>query len=470
MRRILSYYHPKLPIYIVYMLQQVDYEHDDFLEWLERFPNLTRVMYRKSLVFTAKVKLLVVFNYLIAAVFFAVAYDFAAHNLLAGVGILLLIPFFVISFFYALVYFAWIFIERPRRVRQINKSERILKNHPAKIIAIAGSYGKTSMKEMLFTIIGQNKKVAMTPGNKNVAISHARWAQKLDGNEDILLIEYGEGRPGDISKFAANTNPDMGIITGAAPNHLDKYISFDNVINDLLSLGEFVDSENLYINGNDPSLQQKAKNLGQFYSDKSALGWKVSDIKISIEGTSFKMTKSKKNLTIKSALLGRHQIGPQALAAALGDQFGLTKVQIESNFSRLTPYEHRMQPRNLNGGWIIDDTYNGSLEGFRAGLTLLNELKAKRKIYVTPGLVDQGEETENVHKEIGRLIAEANPNKVVLINNSVCSIIKNSMETHNFSGQLEIVDESLEYYSNLDHFIAAGDIWLLQNDWTDNYF
>ena len=181
------------------------------------------------------------------------------------------------------------------------------------------------------------------------------------------------------------------------------------------------------------------------------------------------MNKGKQTLHLSSGLIGRHLVGTLALCAALANSLGLTSEQIESGISQTLPFEHRMQPRPLGGGWIIDDTYNGNLEGVRAGLQLLAELSAKRKTYVTPGLVDQGAESRKIHIELGSLIANVKPDKVVLMKNSVTSWIEKGLYDSLFKGDVTIIDEPLEYYKNIDHVMAAGDIVMMQNDWTDNY-
>jgi len=128
-----------------------------------------------------------------------------------------------------------------------------------------------------------------------------------------------------------------------------------------------------------------------------------------------------------------------------------------------------MEPRPLGGAVVIDDTYNGNLDGFRAGIELLGELPAKRKIYVTPGLVEQGSATEENHREIGRLLAHARFDKIVLMQNSVTNIIADELERKNYQGEIFLVDDPLSFYRNLDKFVAFGDVVLMQNDWTDNY-
>jgi UDP-N-acetylmuramyl pentapeptide synthase len=97
------------------------------------------------------------------------------------------------------------------------------------------------------------------------------------------------------------------------------------------------------------------------------------------------------------------------------------------------------------------------------------DIAAKRKIYITPGLVDQGEEMERVHIEVGKLIAEAKPNLVVLMQNSVTDFIEKGLKQAKFEGEVRTERDPLEFYTNLNQFVAAGDLVVMQNDWTDNY-
>ncbi len=465
----LSYFHPKLPVFLVYMLQQVEYDSGKFIAWLLKKPNLTKVNYRKELVWTKKAQLLVSYTYLILIIL-SLAVFYAAKTYSALYLILVLfIPFLAIGILYILMTLAWNLIETPRREAQIKRAEKIFAGHKGLKIAIAGSYGKTTMKELLYTVLSEAKKVAKTPGNKNVPISHARFASSLDGDEEILLIEYGEAAPGDIANFAKYTHPDIGIITGLAPNHLDGYKTLEAVAEDLFSLKNHLRGKPFYVSVESESVKPYLSKGCITYSKHGVDGWKISKIKISAHSTSCVMQKGKNLIKIKSGLVGEHQVGPLALAVCLANELGLTDKQIENGLSKTIPFEHRMQPREIGRGWIIDDTYNGNLEGVLAGLEFLKKVPAKRRIYVTPGLVDQGEETRRVHIEIGAAIANSNPDSVVLMKNSSTGFIEEGMLAGGYGGKVEIRTDPLDFYSNIEHYIAAGDVWLLQNDWPDSY-
>lgn len=463
--RLLSYFSIRLPINLVYMLQQVEYEPSKFIDWLKRLPNLDKVMYRKQLIFTKKALALVMWQYLLSLVFAATVGTIAANFGLIWVLLILVFPVINLGGLLIAVLAGQI-ISRATFSSQIQSAQAVFNAHRGVKIAILGSYGKTTMKELLLTILSEGKKVKATPGNKNVAISHARWSKKLSGDEDVLLIEFGEAKPGDIAEFARNTSPNTAIITGLAPNHLDKYQNLEALREDLASIGNFVKDEKVYLNADAKSISDKFV----FFSETGVGDVKISAVKVSIDGMKFTATlKSGETMSLTTDLVGRHLLGPLALCIHLALKLGLDKTQIKAGIAKTKPFEHRLQPRQLNGAWIIDDTYNGSLEGFRAGLRLLSELPAERKIYVTPGLVDQGDQNEAVHREIGQLIAEAKPDKVVLFENSASKYIKDSLEANKFRGEINLQTDALEFYTNLEHTLARGDLVLMQNDWTDNY-
>ena len=295
------------------------------------------------------------------------------------------------------------------------------------------------------------------------------FAIGLDGDEDVLVVEFGEGRPGDVEGFSKTIQPNIGVITGIAPAHLDQYPSLDAAAQDIFSLANYLHDDNVYVNAESSTAQKYLKDTHIAYSHQGVGDWKVSDVHVDFAGIQFRMTKKGKSLQLKSGLLGRHQVGPLAAVVAIADFIGLSAKQIEDGVAKTTSFEHRMHARSLRGAWIIDDTYNGNIDGIQAGLALLSELPAKRKIYVTPGLVDQGVETGQVHVKMGELIASTNPDKVVLMKNSVTTYILRGLESKGYKKEVVIEANPLEYYTNLEHFIAAGDVVLMQNDWTDNY-
>jgi len=477
LRNYLSIYRPDFPKVVVYMLQATEYQIGPYLRWLWRTSDFSKVMHRKTLVMTKPAKLLLITLYIGILTQLSLATVLGIWGIsepVPGLPLVALILFFCAPVVWShLIVLPLIlgrmFIIRPSHAVQVRKSHKSFKEHKALKIAVAGSYGKTTLKEMLLTVLSEGKKVAATPANLNVPISHARFAKKLSGDEDVLILEYGEGAPGDIAKFAKVTKPDIGIITGLAPAHLDKYKTLQRAGEDIFSLAQYLNPSDVYVNSESEAAQPFVKKSFNTYDSKNAAGWAIGEIKVSLDGTSFEMKKGDKTLKAKSQLLGRHQVGPLGVVAALADRLGLGVQQIEAGISKIEPFEHRMQPRKTAGAWILDDTYNGNIDGMKAGLRLLQELPAKRKVYITPGLVDQGSESAKIHQELGEAIASAKPHVVVLMKHSVTPNIQKGLEANGYKGRLIIEDDPLDFYNNLDKFIAAGDLVMMQNDWPDQY-
>lgn len=471
MRRILGYIlSPLLPKKLIYMLQVVEYSPSKFFKWLLRGPNLSRIENRGELKLTLKAKALILFGYgLWLIILGATIYALVRGRIILAIVVWLL-SWLLLAIMLAVV--VWVFRNVLSLVRHglLGKTNQLLAGHSATKIAVLGSYGKTSMKEILNCVLSEKFIVKATPGNMNVPISHARWATRnIEPDDEIIIFEYGEGAPGDIKKFANLTHPNIAVITGIAPNHLDRYKTIEKLHTDLTSINDYVNGSSVIVNG-EPKTNNLAREGNVVYGSFGVADWSVKDIRIDFSGTTFTIVRANSELKLKTKLLGKHQIGAICAAVYLADKLGLSDEQIISGVAKTKPFSHRMEPKQLHGAWIIDDTYNGNLEGMKAGLQLLNDLPGKKKIYVTPGLVDQGKEREGVHRQIGEAIAQIAPDQVVLMKNSVTDYILSGIESKQFKGELVIEPNPLQFYQSLEHRVKSGDVVLMQNDWTDNYY
>lgn len=475
---LLSFYLPGYPKSLVYMMQRCEYQVPPYLKWYWRTSDFNKISVRGELDKTARAKALLwlirlgILAELVVGIYFIWGGVFGHIDgyLEIGISIIIAYPLIWAYLIVVPVGLSGLLVVKPMQKKLIAKSQTIFKNHKATKIAVAGSYGKTTMKELLAVVLSEAKKVAATPANKNVSVSHAQFAAKLTGDEEVLIIEYGEERAGDIKSFCDKTFPNIGVITGLAPAHLNHYPTLQAAGTDIFYLAEYLKNQNVYVNGESSSLKTFISKDDLVYSQTGVGDWKAKNIKVSFQGISFDLTRGSKKLKLSSNLLGRHQVGPLSAVAAIAMNLGMTKTQVEAGIAKTSAFAHRMEPREVGGAFVIDDTYNGNIEGIRAGLELLKELPAKRKIYVTPGLVDQGVETNAVHLEMGRLIADAQPDQVVLMNNSVTNLIVKALEDNGFKGDLKLEDDPLKFYTNLEQYLAAGDMVLMQNDWPDNYY
>jgi UDP-N-acetylmuramoyl-tripeptide--D-alanyl-D-alanine ligase len=459
------------------MLQSTGYSVGEYFAWLHRTTDFRTVTKRCKLDYTKKARLLLVGAWLLRLTVCGLAILLLVQFILTG-SIIILVSALAAIFAspliiaYGIVVPLWIgqkLIQEPRQRKMIESARQILAEHPALKIAIAGSYGKTTAKEILCTVLSEGKRVACTPGNMNTPVGISRFALTLDGNEEILIFELGEERFGDVRQMCDLTQPDMGMITGINEAHLSSFGTLDRTVETIFGLQDYLGDRPLYKNQESPLVAEKiSKGDDLAFSRDGTNGWRVSGAKTDIYGTAFTAQKGSKSLQVHTALLGKHNIGAIVAAISIADAAGLSSEQVIAGVEKTVPFEHRMQPRLIRGAWVIDDTYNGNSQGVQAGLLLLGELSARRRVYVTPGLVEQGDKTADVHVTIGQQVAEV-AEVVVLMKNSVTDYIVSGLQQSKFKGTLLVIDNPLEFYTNLDQFVAGGDVVLMQNDWTDNY-
>ncbi len=466
------------PTALLYMLQDTEYRLDRYAKWFLRTNDFTKVMKRRSLEVTPKIKLLRMVLWglwalIILAVAVLVIIGYTSQSFMLGLIAILLVVLlpYILAFGIIVPLLVGAFvIQKPRERAMIERARAIFKDSKATRIAIAGSFGKTTMKEILRTVLAEGKIVAATPGNMNTAIGISRFASRLIGDEEVLIIELGEEHVGDVKLLSELSRPTMGVITGINEAHLISFKTLDKTVSTVFELVDYVGKKAIvYKNGESQLVRDNVTSEDAYvFTQKGVNGWKVTKSHTSLDGTHFTATKGSTTINAHTHLLGLHTIGMTVTAIAIAHDLGLSAKQIEAGLQNVEPFEHRMQPRKLHGAWIIDDTYNGNSQGVQAGLELLASLSAKRRIYVTPGLVEQGSSTQDVHELIGQQAAES-ADIVVLMQNSVTDYIVQGLSDSDFKGEIMIIDNPLEFYTNLDQFVAAGDVVLMQNDWTDNY-
>lgn len=472
MKLIAAMYSPRIVGTLVYMLQSSDYRISQYLAWLHRTTDFSEIMKRRKLRFTTKARLLYATGLLIYGALVA----FLIASIVIGGSIILFAFFLLLALPYVIAYLLilplltgqWL-IQGPKEKRLIEEATHQMRNYHCRKIAIAGSYGKTSFKEMLTTILSETLHIAASHGNMNTPLGLASFIQKLDGSEDVLIFELGEERVGDVKKLCKLSRPNMGVITGISEAHLSSFGTVDNIVATVFELSDYLKSYDVYKNGDSDLVAANVSAHDQHvYSDKGVNGWKVSHIESGLEGTSFAATKHSKVVWAHSKLVGKHQVGPLVACIDIADKLGLSVTDIAEGIKNTRPFEHRMQPLHLSGAMIIDDTYNGNPKGVEAGLEFLESISAKRKIYVTPGLVEQGDRSDVIHEMIGRQAGRV-CDVVILMNNSTTEAIRRGLKEVDFAGELKIINNPVSFYSNLGHYVAAGDVVLMQNDWTDNY-
>jgi len=454
---------------LVYMLQENLYDIRPYIEWYGRTTDFNAVMKRKKLVMTAKAKLLLVWLYLLSVLLIILsAYFLLTQQYVLGIAMLLLMPYYLALGVMLPLVAGTVLIQRPREKRIIRSARTKLADHTGIKIAIVGSFGKTTMKEILLATLSEGKRVAATPGNMNTPLGISRFISRLDGSEEVLIFELGEYYPGDIRDLCDLVQPDMGVITGINEAHLERFKTIDKTIATIYELADYLGSKPLWVNGESKLALDAIRPGNSSYTRKGVDKLKVQHAATGLEGTDFQIVGGGSKLRLHSDLLGMHNVGPLAAGVAVATDLGLTAQQIEAGISKTKPFEHRMQPASAAGIWTIDDSYNGNPDGARVAIEFLGAIKGHRRVYVTPGLVEVGPATAVVHTQIGLDLAKK-VDVVVLVKNSATPFIANGLKEGGFTGKILWYDDGLTCLNALPHITKSGDVVLLQNDWSDNY-
>ncbi|HEU5187799.1 MAG TPA: hypothetical protein VFT87_04840, partial [Candidatus Saccharimonadales bacterium] len=187
MHRLLSMYSFHYPTVLAYMLQSTEYAAGPYLKWFWQTNDFSQVMYRRTLHRTKAARLLLlairfgIMLQVLLGLALVALWQFAdmQGGLAFGLALIVGYPVLWAHLIVLPLMLGRVFIAGPQQRRLIKASRAIFENFEGTIIAVAGSYGKTSMKELLLTVLGEGLKVRATPANKNVSISHAQFAQKL---------------------------------------------------------------------------------------------------------------------------------------------------------------------------------------------------------------------------------------------------------------------------------------------------
>jgi len=471
----LSRYRPQYLRSLIYMLQASEYHAGEYLTWYSKVKDFSSVERRKRLVKTPKATLLLALADALAVVLLAASFSMfwflpMPMSLILCAVIILVAPYLMAYGIILPLIAAEFIIQKPLIFFELRRARKTLEKNKAIKIAIAGSFGKTSMREILKTVLSANKKVAAPPENRNTPLGIAEFIKWLSGDEEILIFELGEYYPGDVRDLCRVARPDWGFVTGVNEAHLEKFKTLDRTAKTIFEIREFLNEEKLYVNDESAFAKKYAVANNLLYGRGGVGGWRVEGAKTGLDGTSLVLIKNDSRIEAHSKLLGLHNIGPLAAAVDIAFKLGLSPMQIEEGIKMTKPFDHRLTPRtDAHGVVTLDDSYNGNPDGVRVVIDFLASLTGHRRFYVTPGLVEMGSRTEVVHREIGKWLAAAGIEKTILIRNSVTPYIEAGLKEGNYKGEIIWFDDALAAFAALPLMTAKGDVVLLQNDWPDQY-
>jgi len=350
-----------------------------------------------------------------------------------------------------------------------------------KVIAITGSYGKTSTKFVINSFLQERYNVCVTPGSFNTPMGICKVINNdLKATHRVLILEMGARYKGNIGELCDIAQPDLSVVTNVGLAHLETFGSQEVIAREKSTLVRRLKPEGTAIlNSDDP----KVMSMGSIRNDIRVVyaGKKGSvvaeDINVDFKGTSFTMIwknpdgLEESRTRVQTKLLGEHNIQNLLLGAAVAREFDIRIETVALAASKMEPVEHRLELKHQNGLTVIDDAFNSNPVGARNALDVLGSFESGKKILITPGMIELGEQEDEMNEAFGRQIAGSNVDVAILVGREQTAAIQRGIESENAAGETEVhvVKSLFEANDLLNELAGEGDVVLYENDLPDNY-
>ena len=262
------------------------------------------------------------------------------------------------------------------------------------VIGITGSNGKTTTKDIVYSLLSAKAKTLKTEGNYNNHIGLPYTLLNVTDEEKFVVLEMGMSSLGEIRRLGEISSPDYAIITNIGDSHIEFLKTRDNVFKAKTELLEFVNKENTFVCGDDGYLAKLDVNRIGFNDNNTH---KIESYEFSDKGSKFVLDGKE----YKISLLGKHNISNTAIAVELAKKIGLTDEEIQSGLKEIKISNMRFQEIKIGEDIYINDAYNASPTSMKAAIDTLNEIyNDKYKIAILGDMLELGENEVDYHIDV----------------------------------------------------------------------
>jgi UDP-N-acetylmuramoyl-tripeptide--D-alanyl-D-alanine ligase len=319
------------------------------------------------------------------------------------------------------------------------------------VIAITGSNGKTTTKELAFAVLSKKFSAYATKGNLNNHIGVPLSLLEMNADTEIAVIEMGANHVGEIAALCQIANPDFGLITNVGKAHLEGFGGFEGVKKGKGELYNFIAANDgtIFINVDNYDLLAMANTAG--IRNKVSYGTKQEyDCcgKVEAEFPALKISwKAKLNTkahSIQANLTGGYNLENILAAVCIGNYFGVEAGKINSAVEEYIPSNNRSQVVAKGSNTIILDCYNANPTSMTAALVNFSGMKAKKKVAILGDMLELGNESEALHRTVIEQVGGLTADEVILIGKEFASALqKEKIDCKSFA----TTDEAKEYLS-----------------------
>lgn len=419
----------------LYIYQILEYKSWDFIKWFLKNPFKRNLQKKHQLEWTGKAKLLLVFSF---------------------PGFIPPLSLFSPIFLIISQILIWP-LEYYQKQKILSAAKEKLAELPnLKIVAITGSFGKTSTKDILYTLLWKKFYVVKTPKSFNTPLGVAQTIlDDLKQNSDIFIAEIGAYKRGEIKNLTRMLNPKIGIITAVAPQHLERFGSLENIAKAKFELVENLPKGSIAILNNESEWLRK---LASGFKDVHTIFYGNDKI-------------SEKLAKISLPLKGENHVKNFTAAAVAALNLGITLSEIKNRAKLLLPTPHRMEIKKMGNMILIDNSFNTNPKSAESSLSLLASFKENRKIVITPGFVELGKEAAKANQEFGHEIFCLADEVIIVGENAKKDLLEGMKDINPNPKEFVYFARSTQEALVLAQELTQGveTVVLLENDLPDQY-
>jgi UDP-N-acetylmuramoyl-tripeptide--D-alanyl-D-alanine ligase len=340
------------------------------------------------------------------------------------------------------------------------------RKHPIPLIAVVGSNGKTTTKEIVAGILERKDTVLKNPGNLNNLIGLPLSLLKMNAKDRAAVLEMGMNRTGEIRRLTQIAEPDVGILTNIGPVHLEGLGSIDGVMKAKGELLEGMGAHGrLIYNADDHRVVELStgfKGAKTSFGIKNPADWMATDICTREDGgVSFQLRGPSSRISIALTLMGEHQVYNALAAAAATSHLGVGLEEIKKGLETFQPPPMRMELMELEKRIkIINDAYNANPPSMESALRTLAEVTKGRKIAVLGDMLELGEYSQQAHQELGRQVKEYGVDLLFLLGQFAPHVANGAQEAGMPSEAIYIGKDHHALSLRLARTVQQGD-WVL---------
>ena len=347
---------------------------------------------------------------------------------------------------------------------KIATHKRDINNIP--VVAITGSVGKTSTKDMVASVVSQKYKTLKTIGNNNNNIGLPFTILRLK-DEEVMVLEMGMNHFGEISLLSKIAKPNICVITNIGTSHIGNLGSRENILKAKLEILDGTDNPIIIIN-NDNDLLHKwymdnkdSKNIISFGIENES-DIMPKKLELHHDGSEYDCNINGEDVKVKVPIAGEHFVLNALCATSVGIALNIEPNKILKGIENVELTKKRMEVIEKNGITIINDAYNASLESIRASLKYLLTFENRRKIAILGDILEVGEYDEELHRKVGTEVVKQKIDILVCYGKSAKYIVDQAKNEGMNEQNIYYFDDKTKILELLKKEIKQGDVLLFK--------